>query len=374
MTELKKCLDTFQFISHNPQKVFEEHLASGKKVVGCFPFYIPEEIVHAGGMIPFGLWGGQVTPTLAGKYSPTFTCSILRSCLEFGLKGVYKGLSCAIMPILCDSFRGTSCGWRAGVDIPLAIFIYPQQRTDPYAKEFLVNEFNQLRKRIEDFCGCKIEDTEIEKSIAVYNEHSAVMMEFAKVANEHLDVITPVVRHNVFKSAHFIEKSEHTKLVRKTIELLKQRPVHKWSGKKIVLSGITAEPDEILGLFEEYSMAVVGDDLAQESRLYRTPVPEAGSPMERLAGQWFNRTSCSVIHEPNFTRGQMLVNMAREADADGIVLCLMHFCDVEEYDLPLIKDAAQKAGIKFLVLEIDQSIQHNEQARTKIQSFAEMYD
>jgi benzoyl-CoA reductase/2-hydroxyglutaryl-CoA dehydratase subunit BcrC/BadD/HgdB len=50
----------------------------------------------------------------------------------------------------------------------------------------------------------------------------------------------------------------------------------------------------------------------------------------------------------------------------------MKFCDVEEYEYPLIAKAAEAAGLATLCLEIDQSTQDNEQSRTKIQSFAEM--
>lgn len=373
MPELQELLGEIQFISKNPKKIFERHLTAGKKVVGCFPFYIPEAIVHAGGMLPFGLWGGQVTPAVAGKYSPAFTCSILRSCLEYGMTGTYKGLSCAVMPILCDSFRGTSCAWRVGVaDIPLALFIYPQQRSDPYAKEFLAKEFNELRSRIEEFTGCSINDAAIQKSIEVYNQHAKAMMSFSEIANDHLDIVTPTVRHHVFKSAHFTDKLEHTALVQKLNALLLQRPVHAWAGKKIVLSGITAEPDEFLQLFEENNIAVVGDDLAQESRLYRTPIPVGDDPIVRLALQWFDRTGCSVIHEPNFTRGKMLVDMVKRTGADGIALCLMHYCDVEEYDYPLIMDDVREANIRLICLDIDQSTNNNEQSRTKIQGFAEI--
>jgi benzoyl-CoA reductase/2-hydroxyglutaryl-CoA dehydratase subunit BcrC/BadD/HgdB len=50
----------------------------------------------------------------------------------------------------------------------------------------------------------------------------------------------------------------------------------------------------------------------------------------------------------------------------------MKFCDVEEYDYPLIVQAAEAAGLMNLCLDIDQGTTTDEQARTKIQSFAEM--
>ncbi|HWQ61913.1 MAG TPA: 2-hydroxyacyl-CoA dehydratase family protein [Negativicutes bacterium] len=373
MADLKQLLQEMSDVAANPKAVLKKYLSDGKKVVGCFPIYTPEELVHAGGMIPMGLWGGQVSPAVAGRYNPIFTCSIMRSCLEYGMTDAYKGLSCAIMPMLCDTFRGMSAGWRAGVkDIPLVAFIHPQNRTDSGAAEFLAGEYMAVRDLLEKYTGCKITDQELEKSIEIYNQHSNVMREFVEVANNHLDVITPVVRHNIMKSATFLEKGEHTEKVRAIIAELKKLPVHEWKGKKVILTGITAEPNEFLEIFAENKIAVVGDDLAQESRQYRTAIPAGKTPIERLAGQWLNRIGCSTVHEVESSRGKLLVEMAKKHGAHGIAVCLMRFCDVEEYDYPFISKAAEEAGFYSLCLEIDQSTQNNEQSRTKIQSFAEM--
>jgi benzoyl-CoA reductase/2-hydroxyglutaryl-CoA dehydratase subunit BcrC/BadD/HgdB len=116
----------------------------------------------------------------------------------------------------------------------------------------------------------------------------------------------------------------------------------------------------------------VGDDVAQESRQYRTTIPVGSDPWSSLAGQWQDRHGCSTVHETKFSRGKMLAEMAKKNGADGVAVCLMRFCDVEEYDYPLIAKEAEAAGLRCLCLEIDQSTQNNEQSRTKLQSFAEM--
>jgi len=373
MNALDTALKRLQETAANPRKVLDGYLSSGKKVVGCFPIYVPEELVHAAGMVPMGLWGGQVTPTLAAKYNPIFTCSVMRSCLEFGMTGKYRGLSCVIMPVLCDTFRGMSAGWRAGVkDIPIASFIHPQNREDPYARDFLMAEYRALADRLEQLTGAVIKDDKLCGSIEVYNRHSSVMMDFAKAANDHLDVINPIVRHAVMKSAVFMPKEDHTAVVQEITTELNKLPKHEWKGKKVVIAGITAEPDDFLKIFIDNNIAVVGDDVAQESRQYRTLIPEGGNPWERLSQQWLNRWGCSVVHETKFTRGQMLVDMAKNNGATCVANCLMRFCDVEEYDSALINKEVKAAGLHSLCLEIDQSTQNNEQSRTKLQSFAEL--
>ena len=373
MSNLNSLLNELNTIVANPKAVLANYLGEGKKVIGCIEMYTPEELVHAAGMIPMGIWGGQVTPSVAAQYAPNFTCSIMRSSLEFGMLGKYDGLSAAMMPMLCDTFRGMSAAWRVGVkNIPLITLIHPQNRAVAAGKEFLIAEYGVVKKKLEAIAGCKITDEALTKSFKVYNAHNVVMRKFAEIANDHLDVITPSIRHSVMISANLLEKAEHTAIVAKIIAALEELPVHQWKGKKVILTGITAEPSVFLDIFAENNIAVVGDDLAQESRQFRTDIPEGSNPMERLAQQWFDRKACSTIHEINSTRGELITDLAKKNKADGVAVCLMKFCDVEEYDYPMIIKHAEDAGLSTLSLEIDQSTQNNEQSRTKIQSFAEM--
>ena len=373
MANLISLLNKLDAIVAKPKAMLDKYLGEGKRVVGCFPIYTPAELVHAAGMVPMGLWGGQITPSLAGQYAPIFTCSIMRSCLDLGMLGKYEGLSAAIMPMLCDTFRGMSAAWRVGVkNIPLISFIHPQNRADAASKEFLIAEYGEVKKKLEAIAGCEITAGALDAIFKIYNAHNAAMREFAEVANDHLDVITPSVRHIVMKSSHFMEKAEHTAIVEKIIAALNKLPVHQWKGKRVILTGITAEPGDLLEIFTENKIAVVGDDLAQESRQFRTDIPEGGNPLERLAQQWLDRKACSVVHEISSSRGELIVDLVKKNNADGIAVCLMKFCDVEEYEYPMIAKKSEDAGIPTLCLDIDQSTRIDEQSRTKIQSFADM--
>ena len=212
MADIKTLLSQFDDISKNPQRLLKEYLANGEKVIGCLPIYTPQPLVVAAGMVPMGLWGGQCNPQVAGKYAPIFTCSLLRSCLEFAMTGVYDDLSAVIMPIICDTFRGLNSSWRAGVkNIRPITFIYPQNRKDPGAREFLIEELKVVKAQIEEVAGKEITNKDLQAAIRLYNKKNAVMREFCDVANDHLDIIKPVDRHHVMKAVTFLkpEKSGH---------------------------------------------------------------------------------------------------------------------------------------------------------------------
>jgi bcr-type benzoyl-CoA reductase subunit C len=351
-------------------KEFKQNTAS--KVVGCFPYYCPEELVHAAGMLPIGCWGGQTALALSGYYLPPFACSVMHAGLEFAMSHVYKDLSAVIIPAACDTLKQFGQDWiTAAPNIPAAYVVYPLHKT-PAGVEYLTGEFTRIREWVETLAGEKIPDESIHHSIQIYNENKDVMREFVQAAAEYPDIVTPLKRHSVFKSRFFMEKSQHTALVKKLVTLLNANPRQEWKGKKVILSGIMLESKNLLEIFQQYNIAVVGDDLAQESRQIRAKTPDGKDPVERLATQWLEMSGCSLVFDTGNTRAELLIDMAKQYRADGIIFSLMQFCEPEEFDYPIIKRELEKAGIPVLSFEIEQQMQSVEQVRTRLQAFSEM--
>ena len=374
MADLMQNLARLTQACKNPKGQLEYYLSQGKKVIGCFPPYAPEELVYACGMIPMGLWGGHTELKLVKSYLPAFACPIMQSNLEFGLKGTYEGLSAVIIPAICDTLRCMTQNWRFGVpSIPMIPIVYPQNRTSPASVDYLISEYETVLVMLATITGNQMSEKALCAAIDIYNHHHVIMRQFNQLANDHLDIITPKVRHTVNKSAFFFDKKEHTAIVEEIIRALQERPVHEFSGKRVVLTGIVCEPDALLDVFEENHIAVVADDLAQENRQIRTDTPEkGGGGLKRLALQWNARRGCSLIHELGKPRGPMLVNMCRETQANGVINCMMKFCDPEEYDQPYFEADLREAGYPCLTIEIDSQNQSYEQIRTRVESFCEM--
>lgn len=374
MADLHTNIESLKQACQNPRAQLDKYLAEGKKVIGCFEPYTPEELVHASGMIPLGLWGGQTELKLVKRYLPPFACPIMQANLELGLNGTYKGLSGVIIPAICDTLRCMTQNWRFGVpNIPMIPIVYPQNRASTASTDYLISEYENVLVMLATITGQMMTENALFRTIEIYNEHNAVMRDFTTLAVKHLDIITPAVRHAIMKSALFFEKSEHTAIVKEINESLKALPDYNFVGRKVILTGITGEPDAFLEILTKNKLAVVGDDLAQESRQFRTDIPiNGGCGLKRLALQWKNRTCCSLIHELGKPRGSLLSELCQQTQADGVINCLMKFCDPEEYDQPWLEADLNKAGYPCLTVEINPLNTSFEQLHTRIQTFAEM--
>lgn len=363
-------IEQLSAIANNPaQSVSDACKKAGKQAIGCVPPYVPEEIIYAAGCIPVGLWGGQVELKKVRTYLPPFACSIMQSMVELAATGAYDELAAVVIPAPCDTLKCIGQKWKG--KCPSIHFTHPMNRQLSCAADYLISEYQLIRTKLEGILERKITDEALAESLLLYNQYRATMRTFTKVAAGYPQTITPTVRHAIIKASYFMDKADYLPLIQALINALRKERPQSWAGKKVVLSGITFEPTELLEILEFYDLTVPADDLAQESRQFRTDAPYATSPLASLAMQWQNHNACSLAFDPFKSRVNYLVELIRTTKADGLILGLMKFCDPEEYDVPIIMEACEEAGIPLLVLEIDQQSTAFEQARTRIQSFVE---
>ena len=112
MKEIQDILSVMNDVVSNPGRVVRDYKAqTGKAVIGCFPVYCPEEIVHAAGMLPVGMWGGSTRVSKAFTIVPSFCCSIMQSNIELAMNGIYRDLDAVIMSSPCDTLKSIPQDW-----------------------------------------------------------------------------------------------------------------------------------------------------------------------------------------------------------------------------------------------------------------------
>ena len=371
---VNELLNKFHDIATSPKKQLDSFLAEGKKVVACVPVYTPEEIIHSMGLVPFGTWGADVEVKEAKRYFPAFICSIMQSVLELGMNGDYEGVSAIVIPSLCDSLKCLGQNWKYAVEnIPFVPMTYPQNRNNEVGKTFTKVGYERVIKDLENITGAKFSEEELSKSVKVYNKHNKAMRDISKVLVDYPS-ITASQRSDIFKSAYFMLKEDHTKLVNELIEELGKMPKETTSKIKVVTSGILADNKNLLEIFDANDIQIVADDVAHESRQYRVDAPEEGNALESLAEKFANMGNCSVLYDVDKKRADYVVDLVKEYNAEGVIFVMTKFCDPEEFDYVIIKKACDAEDIMTLQIEVDRQMVNYGQANTAIQTFREMLE
>ena len=56
---IETLIQEFSQIAANPKAQLAKYKSQGKKCIGVMPYYAPEELVYAAGMMPMGMWGSN---------------------------------------------------------------------------------------------------------------------------------------------------------------------------------------------------------------------------------------------------------------------------------------------------------------------------
>ena len=142
----------FQEIAANPSAQLKKYKAEGKKVIGVLPYYAPEELVYAAGMVPMGIWGSNnKTISRAKEYCATFYCTIAQLALEMLLDGTMDQLDGIITPTICDTLRPMSQNFRVAMKdkLPCIFLAHPQYRRPAFGLQFTLDQYNHVKAELE---------------------------------------------------------------------------------------------------------------------------------------------------------------------------------------------------------------------------------
>ena len=368
----------------SPRAQMDGYLAQGKKIVLCAPVYTPEELIHAMGFVPMGAWGGDVALNRAKEYCPAFLCAIVQSLLELGINGAYKGASAIVIPSLCDTLKTVGENWKYAVpSIPFIPMTYPQNRKPAYGVAYTKAGYERVIRDLEKLGGTFSEE-KLLASIKIYNRHNAAMPSSKNPPPPHTAAmrkidellakhpeITAAQRSDIFKSAFFMTKEEHTELVEALIEKLEaQTPAAE--KLPIVISGILTDAPALNAILDEMGLHIVADDVAAQSRQYRTDAPERDDALNALAEKFAAMGNCSVLYDQEKNRVKWIVDTAKARSGKGVLVVLTKFCDPEEFDYVMIKKACEAADLPLTLVEVDRQMVRFEQVRTNLETFRDL--
>ena len=375
---IETLVNEFSAIAANPHGQLKAYKEEGMKCIGVMPYYAPEELVYAAGMMPMGMWGSnKKTISRAKEYCATFYCTIAQLDLEMLLDGTCDLLDGVITPTICDTLRPMSQNIRVAMSekMPCIFLAHPQFRRPAFGLKFCHDQYTHVKTELEKIRGSEIKDEEIRDAIKVYNKSRKARREFVKLANAHCDVIDPIMRSAVLKASYFMRKDEYTEKLEALNTELRALPEAKWNGVKVVTSGIIVDNPTLLKIFKDNNVAIAADDVAHESRMIRVDADETGDPMEALCKQFADQDYDVLLYDEaseQNRRGEYVANLVKESGAQGLVLFMQQFCDPEEMEFPYLKKALDAAGIPFIKLGVDQQMRDFGQAATAIQAFADV--
>jgi bzd-type benzoyl-CoA reductase N subunit len=349
---------------------------SGRKVVGTFCSYAPEEIILAAGAHPFRLFGSGEKIHLAEAHLQSYCCSLVRGALEDALGGRLEFLDGVVFPHTCDSIQRLSDIWRLNVPACFHLdVVLPVKLDTDGARQYLIDVLRRFREDLGEKLAMTISDDDLRAAIRTMNRIRAALTRIYDLKGERPEILKGSDLYTLVRAAMIMDRTRAASLLEEVAAEMEKKSVSKvaaWPKKRIVFSGGVCNHPDIYTIIEEAGGAVVGDDLCTGSRYFSGLIDEKADPVKAIAGRILTRVVCPAKHRGLTDRADHLLRLVREQRAQGVIFFLLKFCDPHAFDYPYLKEALDRAGIPGMLMEVEDRLPADGQLRTRFEAFVEM--
>jgi benzoyl-CoA reductase subunit C len=332
--------------------------AAGKKVVGYTCSYLPDEVFHAAGILPFRLRGyGAEECSIGDTYFGPFVCSLPKCMLQLAGEGRLRFLDGAIITPGCDSMRRLDECWRkAGDDRPGIVpgfffhFGVPHKFSD-YTVKWFADEIRRLVAAVEAHFDVAVSDERLRDAIRTYNRGRLLLRELDRLRTLAEPPITGAEALAVVLAGTAMTRDVYNGRLAALLEETRRSTHERGSRIRLLLVGSANDDVELVRLIEGDRALVVADNLCFSSRVHLDPVLEDTDPVEALARCYLRRNECPRMYGQYEGRLDMLRAKIEEARVDGAVLQNIRFCDLHGAENGLFERDLEARGIPCLRLE-----------------------
>ncbi len=350
----------------------------GRKVIGYMPVYVPREIVHAAGMLPFGILGGGADMEVihGDAFYQSYICRIPRSTIEMAINGKLDFVDGMIFPSICDVIRNLSGIWKLLFkDKYVRYFDAPQNFREEVGGVFYANEMRELRDGLANLAGREVTDDDLRRSISVYNENRRWVTQVYDFRAAFPWKAPSAEVYLLMRAGMVLPPEEHTLLMREYLAAAgaADRPMR--DNCRVVLTGAFCEqpPLSLIKSLEMSGCYIVDDDLLLITRWLLTDVPTEGDPIGNLSRAFLlHSAETAAKYEPDVAKkGSYLIDSVRKRKADGVIFAAPSFCDPALLDKPMIISRIEPLGIPYIHIQYAENSSQMQPIREQSGTFAD---
>jgi len=362
-------------------KELQDAKAEGRKVVGTFCVFVPEEITLAADAVHVGLCAGADAGTdLAEQLVPRNTCALIKSFIGFKMAKLCPYTESCDMIVGETTCDGKKKAYEAFNEIaPTYIMEVPQTKTEA-AHALWKSEVLRYLAEIEKLTGRTITPEKLKQGIKTTNAKRRALQRLTDLRAADPAPISGRDALLVNQISFYDDPVRFTAKINELCDELEKRIQAKdgvvpAKTPRLMLSGCPmAVPNWKLPYVIESSGAViVGEESCIGTRNFRDLVDESGETMDEMIdaiADRYMKIDCACF-TPNTERQDNITELAKRLNADGVIHYSLLFCQPYSHEEFKVEKSLQAENIPMLSIETDYSMEDVEQLKTRVEAFVE---
>ena len=356
--------------------------AQGRKIVGSYCAFVPEELILAVDGISVGLCtGADFATDLVDQVLPRNTCSLIKSAFGFKL-----GKVCPYVEA-CDLVVGenTCDGKKKAYEIlrqfipHLYVIDLPQVKSEA-GKALIRAEYKRFAAKLEELSGRKLEPAKLQAAIATVNAKRTALKRLAAIRRADPAPISGLDSLLISQISFYDDPVRFIGALNQLCDELERR-VAKAEGvfparrPRVVVSGCPmAVPNwKLPAIVESSGAVIVGEEGCVGERSTRWLTAETGQSVDEmiaLIADRYLQIDCAVF-TPNPSRLDYVRQITRGRNADGVIHYTLQFCQPYQMEAGPVVQQLEGESIPTLRIDTDYSQEDTGQIRTRVEAFVE---
>jgi benzoyl-CoA reductase subunit C len=348
---------------------------SGRRIIGIQCSAVPEEIIHAAGMLPMRIRTADLQSTKnADAHLHRINCSYTRSMLELLLEGKLDFLDGFVTANNCDHHLRLAGEIADKSNFQFIHYFQPNHTYGPGGKEWLLEEMKKLIDQIEETFGVRISKENLRTTIAVYNTTRRLMGRLSDLRKGDPPLLTGTEYIKIAVAGMTVPRERFNEKLELLLPELERRQMSESSFPRLLLLGGGCDSYAFVDFIENKGARVVADGLCFGGRHYMGFINDTmDDPLEAIAERYLARIPCPAVIDGFEQSYAMLKDIIDGMNVQGIVVARLKFCDHFAGARKLLADQLrQDQSIPLIELEREYSTTRSGQLSTRIQAFLEM--
>jgi len=352
-------------------------------VIGYYCTYIPEELLHAAGLLPYRIRAtGNKDTELADTYMVRFTCSFVRGTLDLALKGSFDFMDGFLICNSCDHSRRMFELFDLKVfnrkDFQKAIdrfYLSIPHVITSEGFEWYLQEVEELKEEIEKAYNCKISNDDLKQSINLYSENRALLMKLHELRIQDSPKIMGEEGLQISMANCSVPKEDANNELKRILKILEQKEgLNIESKKRIMLVGSVVDNVDFIQLVENSGAFISSDFICFGTRYFydNPPYDDSLTPLENIVKHAYYRISCPRMMDDHENRLKFLEDEIKRAKIDGVILQRINNCDLHGCDNMLFTHDLKDLNIPVLNIDRESYQADTTRLQTRIEAFIEM--
>jgi benzoyl-CoA reductase/2-hydroxyglutaryl-CoA dehydratase subunit BcrC/BadD/HgdB len=367
-----------QIARTRPERL-KEQKKNGARLVGYIGRFVPEELIHASGAVPYFICrGGEPEPPDAViPYLLRFMSPYYRSHIGYHLLGMDP-----VMPMLdLIVMQSTDCQESRVADVfeylklPTARLGVPPDWEKSLSMDYYRNRVFWLKDKLEALTGNEISNDKLKASIESVNKIRELLKKISELRKQQPPAIGG---YDFIRLNHYSYLCDPQIAAEKLVKIYEQlqsgaSPFSKDSPRILLAGHVISIGDYVAPkLIEDSGGVIVAEQLDEGMRQYQHSVKTDGDLLKQLVATYYlNRTPPSVFQPSWEKRTEKLKQLVKEYSIDAVIWYQLSYEEIYDMECPIASKAMEEMKVPFLKLE--SSYEYSREAMgpltTRIESF-----